>query len=305
MLDNSNDDNTVDMIQGTATAAISKRYADKSAINDIISYYEDNIEILVTDELSSASNKMSIFELIRKTMDKKVSYGVGLFSAMIDGGINPIFSVVLANLLNTYSIPDRNELLKSSRIFALYVLLIAAVSGVSGLLKYFLLERASERWAVRLRHMGFGNALRQPQSWFDKSENATGKVTTILISDTESAKILIGHFAGNVIIGLVSLLGGIIWALIVGWQLTLVGFGLIPVLFLFSELEGYVLQKYELKQKIATETAANEFYQGISSIRTVYSLSIENIMENKFHEALQKPFLIGSLKEFMISKKCL
>ncbi|GES79406.1 multidrug resistance protein 1 [Rhizophagus clarus] len=299
MLDNSNDDNTVDMIQGTATAAISKRYADKSAINDIISYYEDNIEILVTDELSSASNKMSIFELIRKTMDKKVSYGVGLFSAMIDGGINPIFSVVLANLLNTYSIPDRNELLKSSRIFALYVLLIAAVSGVSGLLKYFLLERASERWAVRLRHMGFGNALRQPQSWFDKSENATGKVTTILISDTESAKILIGHFAGNVIIGLVSLLGGIIWALIVGWQLTLVGFGLIPVLFLFSELEGYVLQKYELKQKIATETAANEFYQGISSIRTVYSLSIENIMENKFHEALQKPFLIGVRKAFI------
>ncbi|EXX52002.1 uncharacterized protein OCT59_000541 [Rhizophagus irregularis] len=296
---NNSNDIMVDVIQGTATEAISKRYADKSAIDDIISYYEDNIEILVTDESSSANNNMSIFELIRKTMDKKVFYGVGILSAMIDGGISPIFSVVLANLLNTYSIPDRNELLKSSRIFALYVLLIAAVSGTSGLLKYFLLERASERWAVRLRHMGFGNVLRQPQSWFDKSENATGKVTTILISDTESAKFLIGHFAGNVVIGLVSLLGGAIWAFIVGWQLTLVGFGSVPILILFSELEGYILQKYELKQKIATETAANEFYQGISSVRTVYSLSIEKIIEDKFQEALQKPFLIGIRKAFI------
>ncbi|RIA92106.1 P-loop containing nucleoside triphosphate hydrolase protein [Glomus cerebriforme] len=297
--DNSNDN--MDIIQGATATTIPRRYVDKSAINDILSYYEDDyINILITNESSSTNNNnMSIFKLIRETMDKKVYYGIGLFSAMIDGGINPVFSFVLANLLNTYSISDRDELLKNSRTFALFVLLIAAVSGITGHLKYFLLERASERWAVRLRHMGFGNVLRQPQSWFDKSENAIGKVTTILTSDTESAKILVGHFAGNMIIGFVSLFGGTIWALIVGWQLTLVGFGLVPVLLLFSELETYLLQKYELKQKVAMEAAANEFYQGISSVRTVFSLSIEKVMENKFQEALRKPFLIGVRKAFI------
>jgi ATP-binding cassette, subfamily B (MDR/TAP), member 1 len=98
---------------------------------------------------------------------------------------------------------------------------------------------------------------------------------------------------------LVSLLGGIIWAFAIGWQLTLVGFSLVTVILLTSELQVYVLQKYEKKQKLATENATNCFYQTISSLRTVFSLAIESAMESKFRLALEYPFKIGIKKAFI------
>ncbi|CAI2165782.1 1922_t:CDS:1 [Funneliformis geosporum] len=283
-------------------------YSDsRTSLYDILSYYEENIDgdivnVIVTNSDESSTTKqpkLNLFKFIRETMDKRMLYTIGIFSALINGIVNPAFSFVLSNLLNTYSIPNRNELLKNSRILAIYVLLISVVLGVSAFFKYLLLERASERWAIRLRHIGFGNVIRQPQSWFDKSENATGKLTTMLISDFQTAKSLIGHFVGNVIVELVSIIGGMIWSLVVGWKLTLVGFGLVPVLLLVSELPKYILQKYDSKQKIAIEAAANEFYQAISNIRTVYSLAVESVMESKFQTALQRPFLIGVKRAFI------
>ncbi|RIA92954.1 P-loop containing nucleoside triphosphate hydrolase protein [Glomus cerebriforme] len=311
-LDESTD---MDMLQETATVAVSKRNDrdddNGTSIFDIISFYEDNddgviIDVIVTKPNESVSKKpkkpkfqFPILKLIRDTMDSKPLYFVGLIATIINGFVMPVFSFVLANLLNTYSIPDKDELVSKSREFALYVLLIAAINGISSHFKYYLLERASERWAVRLRHLGFGRIIRQPQSWFDKPENATGKVTTILTTDTESSKNLVGHFAGNVIFGMVSLFVGIIWAFTVGWQLTLVGFGLVPVILFASELQGYVLQKYEKSRKLASEDAANSFYQTISSLRTVFSLAIEPAMEGKFQTALEKPFKIGVKKAFV------
>ncbi|PKC11454.1 P-loop containing nucleoside triphosphate hydrolase protein [Rhizophagus irregularis] len=304
----------MDMLQGSATAAFSKRNEindNSTSINDIISYYEDNddgviIDVLVTNPDESKSEnteqqkfKFPIIKLIRETMDNKSFYYIGIIATVINGLVMPAFSFVLANLLNTYSIADKDKLMYESRKFALYVLLIAIINGISTHFKYYLLERASERWAVRLRHLGFGKVLRQPQSWFDKPENATGKVTTILTTDTESSKNLIGQFAGNIILGLISLFGGIIWAFAVGWQLTLVGFGLVPLLLIISELQGFILQKYEKSQKLATENAANSFYQTISSLRTVFSLAIEPAMENKFHSSLEKPYKIGVKKAFI------
>ncbi|CAG8441320.1 14167_t:CDS:1 [Funneliformis mosseae] len=280
----------------------------RNTLYDILSYYEKNnddediVNVIVknSDESSTTKqSKLNIFKFIRETMDKRMLYAIGICSALVEGITNPAFSFVLSNLLSTYSIPDKNELLNSSRVYAIYVLLISVVLGMSAFFKFLLLERASERWTVRLRHMGFGNALRQPQSWFDKSENATGRLATILTSDIQTTKSLIGYFVGNVIVELVSLVGGTIWSLVVGWQLALIGFGLVPVSIIFSEFSSRILQKYDSKQKIATETAANEFYQAISNIRTIYSLAIESVMESKFQTALERPFLIGIKRAFI------
>ena len=296
----------IDMLQGTASAAVSKRNDNSVSISEIISYYKNDEDGVTIDVISMKSkekeeskSKFPILKLINDTMENKLLYTFGIIASIINGFVMPLFSFVLASLLNTYSITDKKELVSKSSQFALLVLLIAGINGLSSHFKYFLLEKASERWAVRLRQIGFGKVLRQPQSWFDKSENATGKLTTILTTDTETSKSLIGHYAANIIFGLVSLLGGIIWAFAIGWQLTLVGFSLVTVILLTSELQVYVLQKYEKKQKLATENATNCFYQTISSLRTVFSLAIESAMESKFRLALEYPFKIGIKKAFI------
>src|SRR5581483_216068 len=63
---------------------------DNSIIYDILDYYENDYLDLVTDESSDEESKLSIFKLIRETMDKKVFYIIGLFAAAIDGGVSPV-----------------------------------------------------------------------------------------------------------------------------------------------------------------------------------------------------------------------
>jgi len=65
-------------------------------------------------------------------------------------------------------------------------------------------------------------------------------------------------------------------------------------------LQVYILEKFDKKQKIKYENAANIFYQTMSSIRTVFSLSIEPVMDVKFQNALEKPYKIGIKKAIII-----
>ncbi|CAG8674586.1 4081_t:CDS:2 [Cetraspora pellucida] len=303
--DESLDTNVIDVLNGTALAAISKRNENRISYFGILSYYEQIedesvIEILTTKDNDSSNEKekqrISFIKMIRDTMQHRILYSIGIFASLINGFIMPIFSFVLASLLNTYAIPDKLLLQQEAKMFALIVLGIAVVNGISAHYKYYLLERASEQWATQLRHLGFGKVLRQPQSWFDEPDHAVGKTVTILVNDTDTTKHLIGHFIGNMTYGLVSLFGGMIWAFAIGWQLTLVGFGLVPILLCASELQAYVLQKYEKRQKAANEEAANLFYQTVSSIRTVFALAVEKAMEEKFQDALEVPFQIGVRK---------
>ncbi|CAG8732565.1 12847_t:CDS:1, partial [Racocetra fulgida] len=301
--DESLDTNVADVLNGTALAAISKRNDNRISYFGILSYYEQIedesiIEILTTKDNVSTNEKPRIgfIKMIMDTMQHRILYSIGIFASLVNGFVMPLFSFVLASLLNTYAIPDKSLLQQEAKIFALIVLGIAVVSGISAHYKYYLLERASEQWAIRLRHLGFGKVLRQPQSWFDEPDHAVGKTVTILVNDTDTTKSLIGHFIGNMTYGLVSLLGGMIWAFAIGWQLTLVGFGLVPILLCASELQAYVLQKYEKRQKAANEEAANLFYQTVSSIRAVFALAVEKAMEEKFQDALEVPFKIGVRK---------
>ncbi|CAG8821604.1 20893_t:CDS:2, partial [Gigaspora rosea] len=175
------DNNVVDVLNGTALAAISKRNENRMSYFGILSYYEQTddegiIEILTTTNNDSTSEKPRI---------------------------------------------DKSLLQQEAKMYALIVLGIAIMNGITAHAKYYLLERASEQWSIRLRHLGFGKVLRQPQSWFDAPDHAVGKIVTILVNDTDTAKNLIGRFIGNMTYGLVSLLGGMIWAFAIGWQLTL------------------------------------------------------------------------------------
>ncbi|CAG8433422.1 1771_t:CDS:2 [Diversispora eburnea] len=307
---------TADILNGSASVAITKRYEKRVSYYEIFNYYDyENIEneigrnsrnlidILVTtsddESMKKGQKRKSVIELVKNTLDQRFIYSLGLFASIINGLMMPIFSYVVARLLSTYSITNKDELLKQARFFALIVIAIAIINGLSAHYKYYFLERASELWSTKLRHLGFGKILRQPQSWFDKSENAVGLIATILITDTSTTKNLIGHFLGNLTVGIIALVGGIVWAFFIGWELTLVGCALAPILVLTTEIQGYILQRYEKKQKHASEAAANSFYQTISSIRTVFALAVENVMTVKFQTALVIPYKIGIKKAFI------
>ncbi|CAG8518715.1 1285_t:CDS:2 [Paraglomus brasilianum] len=296
------DQNAIDVLEKSASNAVSRRN-NRASYFGVLSYYdEDGInlnEIIISNEANANKPEyptMSLPTLIRSTFQNRRLWTCGLLASIANGSVMPAFSFVLSKLLASYSLPDKQEIESRARMFSLLILSLAITNGISAFLKYYILERTSEKWSVRLRSLGFARVLQQPQSWFDKPENSTAKVATKLIVDTESTKTIVGHFSGNMIYILVSLFGGMIWAFVKGWQLALVGFSFVPAIMITTQLQGYILEKYEKKRKSSDEDAANAFYQAIASIRTVFSLCIESAMLKKYDEALQKPYRVGVRK---------
>ncbi|CAG8501578.1 8174_t:CDS:2 [Ambispora leptoticha] len=297
----------MELLNQSASASVNKRNENRLSYFGILSYYDDDSEKPIDIMISNQTNlvpedkiKMSIWQLAKSTMENKLLYVAGLLAAIVNGFVMPLFSYVMTKLLTTYTLSDKDQLQSQARDWAIVVLLLAIGNGLSAHYKYFLLERASEQWAVYLRHLGFGRILRQSQSFFDKADSASGKLTTILINDTDTAKNLVGHFMGNMVVVIISLFAGMIWGFIVGWELSLVGFGLAPIIWSITELQRKFLQKYESQRKKSLEDASNAFYQTISSIRVVYSLSIERIRLEEYKMALLVPYDIGLRKALVV-----
>ncbi|CAG8590612.1 5529_t:CDS:2 [Paraglomus occultum] len=296
------DQNAIDVLEKSASNAVSRRN-NRASYFGVLSYYdEDGVnlnEIIVSNEANANRPEyptMSLLTLIRSTFQNRCLWICGLLASIVNGFVMPAFSFVLSKLLASYSLPDKQEIESRARMFSLIILFLAVTNGLSAFFKYYILERTSEKWSVRLRSLGFARVLQQPQSWFDKPENSTARVATKLIVDTESTKTLVGNVSGNIIYILVSLSGGMIWAFAKGWQLALVGFSFVPIIMTTTQLQGYTLEKYEKKRKSSDEDAANAFYQAIASLRTVFSLGIESAMLKKYDDALQKPYKVGIRK---------
>ncbi|CAG8522855.1 5379_t:CDS:2 [Ambispora gerdemannii] len=285
----------LELLNQSASASINKRNDNRLSYFGVLSYYDNSedsekpIDIMISNQINLVPEdkiKMSIWQLFQSTMENKLLYTVGLFAAIVNGFVMPIFSYVMSKLLTTYTLTDKNQLQSQARNWAIVVLVLAIGNGISAHYKYFLLERASEQWAVRLRHLGFCRILRQSQSFFDKSDSASGKLTTILISDTDTAKNLVGHFMGSMVFVIISLFAGLVWGFITGWELSLVGFGLVPIILLITEFQRRILQKFESERKKSIEEASNAFYQ--------------RIRLEEYKMALQVPYDIGVKKALVV-----
>jgi ATP-binding cassette subfamily B (MDR/TAP) protein 1 len=107
--------------------------------------------------------------------------------------------------------------------FGAIVLGIAALDGLLMGLKYFIMETEGNAWVLRIRRQGFANVLAQDKKWFDKGENGGVRLVQKLVKDGDDAGNLVVLIMGQgcVVIAMVGM--GLVWVMVRGWQLTLVG----------------------------------------------------------------------------------
>jgi ATP-binding cassette subfamily B (MDR/TAP) protein 1 len=140
------------------------------------------------------------------------------------------------------------------------VLAVAIADGLFVGLKFLVFETAGVLWVNRLRMTCYRLVLGQDKRWFDRSENAAVKLCQILARDGEDARALISTVFAQSIVVLSMLAVGLIWALLRGWQLTLVGFAIAPVFILTMVVQSRLVAKCELRNKRAREEVAKGYY---------------------------------------------
>ena len=223
----------------------------------IVEKSEENAE----EAPAAQEAEVSFWRLIRDiypTLPNKPLLLLGILICLISGAIPPLFSYLLSRLFFEVSIGARN--VSIINIYGAIVLAVAAADGLFIGLKIFIMENAAMDWVTRVRDECFKRVLAQDKKWFDKAENAPVRLVQILIKDGDDARSLISSVLCQSLVVCAMLGVGLIWALVVGWQLTLVGFAIAPVFAGVMALQSHFVSKCETRNKRAREEVAKQYY---------------------------------------------
>jgi ATP-binding cassette subfamily B (MDR/TAP) protein 1 len=125
-------------------------------------------------------------------------------------------------------------------------------------------------WITHVRGFALSKVLAQDKKYFDKPANAPTRVVQVLVKDGDDARNLVSVVWGQCsVVG--TMLGvGLVWALVRGWQLTLVGFAVGPVFAVTMMVHTRLVSRCEIRNKRAREEVAKVYYE----VRFLLSLSM-------------------------------
>ncbi|KAM0752358.1 P-loop containing nucleoside triphosphate hydrolase protein [Meredithblackwellia eburnea MCA 4105] len=255
---------------------------------------DDAVSITIVEE-SKAPRQMGVAEIFRKyypTIPNKGLFWFGMFQSVIDGAITPVFSSLLAKLITQLGQPNSSGIVRQT---SLLILLVAAIAGLNSFLKLYVLERCGMEWICELRLRCFRQITYQPKSWHDAPENSSSILSNMLVRDAEDARTLFATFAAVFIVFVTMLTMGLVWAFVVGWELSLVGLGLLPVFAILTSSLSSLQNKLEGHNKKHRETISIKFHQSISNIKAIRSMALEKVFADRFEESAETTYK-GGLK---------
>lgn len=208
----------------------------------------------------------------------------GCILSVLTGAVQPVGAVLFAKSIFALVAP---QLIGYQVNFwaGMYLLVgFVAFFALSG--RGWLFGIASARLTSRLRTTLLAFALRQEAEWFDTPGHAAGSLTSMLSTEPDNAAGISGATLGTLIDGAVTLFGGMILALAIGWKLALVCISVVPVILIAGFVRVSLLSRFQVMAKKTFEESAASASEYISGIRTVAALSKEMTVWHSYRDQL-------------------
>ncbi|KAH8826445.1 P-loop containing nucleoside triphosphate hydrolase protein [Flagelloscypha sp. PMI_526] len=234
------------------------------------------------------------FPAIVRSVYSGLPHKILLFFALLislgSGAMTPVFSFFLSRLMFEVSIGTPS--LSNLNLFGGITLAMAALDGFLLMAKFFLFEVIGITWVTRVQKQGYHRVLLQEKAWFDDPSHGASILTQRLVKDPEDARDL-PALLGRMLVVVAMFCVGLIWALTLGWQLTLAGCAIIPVFVAVLAVQARFAQIMQLKSKAAKEVVATTFYETISNIRAVRSMGLDGVLQESFDHAARRAYRRG------------
>lgn len=230
---------------------------------------------------------------------------IGIAASIGHGVCTPFWSNYLSNIMAVVGQGGRSPTLTQN---TLVVLALSVGQGVSNIIQDWTLFTLAANWTAKLRLRTFNTVLAQDRSFFDESINAPSAIMQILIKDIDDMRNLMAEVIGKVVVFVVMVGMGLIWAMIVQWRLTLVGLSVGPALAVTVVLNEAMVGRAEARNKLKREAVAKTFYevrplfydgekcaddQSVANVRGIRAMALGSTFLDKFRSEAQSAKSLG------------
>lgn len=246
------------------------------------------------EETEEEEQPPRFWQLLRKawpTIPQKPLLIFGLLVCLASGSVTPIFSFLLSRLLFEVSIGAHH--VSTINIFGAIVLSVAALDGILLGTKYYIMESVGMKWVTKLRNDGYSKVMKQDKTWSDDGKHAPARLIQVLVKDGDDARDLVSVVIGQCLVVTAMLSVGLLWAVIRGWELTLVGIGIAPVFAGVMALQTKLVGKCEVRNKRAREEVARGWYDVLCNIKGIRSMGIAQPFLEAFDASVEKALDTG------------
>ncbi|CAG8544756.1 10017_t:CDS:10 [Ambispora leptoticha] len=210
---------------------------------------------------------------------------MGSLGAAIMGAVFPLYSLIYSNILEVFSKPDPNEIIREANFWAGMFVVLAAVA--------FMITLHSSaitgcRLTAKIRDMTFRALLRQEMAFFDDERNATGVLTSKLATEATQIQELV-KTCGTVVQTTSALTAGLLIAFINGWKLTLVVCAVSPLMVISTGYAMRIRAGVASKNVKAYEDSCKIVQQSVSNMRTIAALNREETFKTKYKDSIVEP----------------
>ncbi|XP_047432399.1 bile salt export pump-like [Mugil cephalus] len=214
----------------------------------------------------------------------------GSFGAAINGGVNPVYSLLFSQILATFSITDPGVQRREIDSICVFFVMVGVISFFTQMLQGYAFSKSGELLTRRLRRLGFHAMLGQEIGWFDDHRNSPGALTTRLATDASQVQGATGSQIGMIVNSLTNIGVAIIMSFYFSWKLTLLILCFLPFIALSGGFQAKMLTGFAKQDKQAMESAGRISGEALNNIRTVAGLGKERSFVDMYEAQLDAPY---------------
>ncbi|GBB93073.1 hypothetical protein RclHR1_02100022 [Rhizophagus clarus] len=220
----------------------------------------------------------------------------GLICSTIAGIVVPMITIIFGHLIDYFKLfqakqLSEREFLDKTNTYTLYFVYLSIVAFFTHYFYMGCWAATGERITRRIREQYLRAILRQNIAYFDKL--GAGEVTTRITNDTHLIQDGISEKVSMAFAFLVQLLAAFIIAFVVNWKITLVIFGLFPLITLNGGTCSKLIVKYKGKVLNYYSKSAVVAEESISTIRTTVAFSQQKNVSKLYDSKLEYAKLPG------------